>query len=197
MHKGLEERVFQVRDDGAEWVDVPRVDQLLRSAQLDRVDERSHQVARWQDPLHDDQQVRVDLQQAVAFLKGDRSIKCSNRIGHQPSPLPPPSPSPECRFPKWLPIIIVIIIVIIIISSISGYYHQCHYNHNHRWLPDRAQVGSRSSGPSQPPTGCPGTSLSTSPDLFLVIFEDIELNLQNLESTSPQDTRPCTRVLRH
>ena len=46
MHKGLEERVFQVRDDGAEWVDVPRVDQLLRSAQLDRMDERSHQVAR-------------------------------------------------------------------------------------------------------------------------------------------------------
>ena len=66
MHKGLEERVFQVRDDGAEWVDVAWVDQLLRSAQLDRVDERSHQVARWQDPLHDDQQVRVDLQQAVA-----------------------------------------------------------------------------------------------------------------------------------
>ena len=46
MHKGLEERVVKVRDDGAEWVDVPRVDQLLRSAQLDRVDERSHQVAR-------------------------------------------------------------------------------------------------------------------------------------------------------
>ena len=66
VHKGLEERVVQVRDDGAEGVDVAWVDQLLRSAQLDRVDQRSHQVARWQDPLHDDQQVRVDLQQAVA-----------------------------------------------------------------------------------------------------------------------------------
>ena len=115
---------------------------------------------------------------------------------HQPSLLPPPSPSPECRFPKWLPIIIIMIIVIIIMM-IGGYYHHCHYNHNNKWLPDRAQVGSRSSGPSQPPTGCPGTSLSTSPDLFLVIFEDIELNLQNLESTSPQDTRWCTRVPPH
>ena len=41
---------------------------------------------------------------------------------HQPSPLPPPSLFLECRFPKWLPIIIIIIIIVIvlIILSISG-----------------------------------------------------------------------------
>ena len=39
---------------------------------------------------------------------------------HQPSLLPPPSPSPECQFPRWLPIIIRIIIIVIIFISIGG-----------------------------------------------------------------------------
>ena len=122
-------------------------------------------------------------------VKDCNSRKCLNMEidVHQPSLLPPPSPSPECQFPKWLPIIIIIIIVIKIIKS-----HQ-----KYKWLPDRAQVWSRSSGPSQPPTGCQGISGSTTPDLWM-IFMEIELNLQkNLESTSPQDTRWCTRVPRH
>ena len=40
------------------------------------MDERSHQVARWQDPLHDDQQVRVDLKQVVAYVEEHNSKKC-------------------------------------------------------------------------------------------------------------------------
>ena len=58
VHEGLVEGVVQVRDDWAEWVDVPGVDQLLWPTQLDWMDESPHQVARGEDPLDDDQHLR-------------------------------------------------------------------------------------------------------------------------------------------